>query len=407
DVMPRVRVLAIGLLLLLVWTFAPQPATAAEGCQTFQETGKTVCGLFLTYWREHGGLAQQGLPLTDATTSTTPDDPTPRARQYFERAIFEEHPEYAGSPYAVLLTLVGRQALHSRYLSTLPTTTPLPNNAPCATFNETGQTVCGVFLAYWQAHGGLAQQGYPLTGTFQERSVVDGQTYIVQYFERAVFEYHPANQPPYDVLLTLLGRDTCFAVAQGACFGYTAPTKPLTFSGNGSVIEHVTLPEGLLIAHGESTGTRNFIVWLKDAGATDVALLANEIAPASATRAARVPAAGAYLLDVQATGPWTLTITMPGPVEFGQAVALPHTFTGHGDGTAFITATTGALYVNGQQTGSRNFIVWVWDTTGEHVGLAANVVGSTPTATVLHVPSDGVYLLTIQADGDWTVSAHQ
>ncbi|MGN6810199.1 MAG: hypothetical protein ACTHMP_04945, partial [Thermomicrobiales bacterium] len=213
--MPRVRVLAIGLLLLLVWTFAPQPATAAEGCQTFQETGKTVCGLFLTYWREHGGLAQQGLPLTDATTSTTPDDPTPRARQYFERAIFEEHPEYAGSPYAVLLTLVGRQALHSRYLSTLPTTTPLPNNAPCATFNETGQTVCGVFLAYWQAHGGLAQQGYPLTGTFQERSVVDGQTYIVQYFERAVFEYHPANQPPYDVLLTLLGRDTCFAVAQG------------------------------------------------------------------------------------------------------------------------------------------------------------------------------------------------
>jgi hypothetical protein len=28
----------------------------------------------------------------------------------------------------------------------------------------------------------------------------------VQYFERARFEYHPENQPPYDVLLGLLGR---------------------------------------------------------------------------------------------------------------------------------------------------------------------------------------------------------
>jgi hypothetical protein len=29
--------------------------------------------------------------------------------------------------------------------------------------------------------------------------------YTVQYFERAVFEYHPENQPPYDVLLSQLG----------------------------------------------------------------------------------------------------------------------------------------------------------------------------------------------------------
>jgi len=36
-------------------------------------------------------------------------------------------------------------------------------------------------------------------------SVVDGKPYTVQYFERAVFELHPENQPPYDVLLSLLG----------------------------------------------------------------------------------------------------------------------------------------------------------------------------------------------------------
>ena len=39
----------------------------------------------------------------------------------------------------------------------------------------------------------------------QETSDTDGKVYTVQYFEKAVFERHPENQPPYDVLLSLLG----------------------------------------------------------------------------------------------------------------------------------------------------------------------------------------------------------
>src|SRR4051794_25890385 len=70
----------------------------------------------------------------------------------------------------------------------------------CQTFPQTGRTVCGRFLTYWQQHGGLAQQGYPVTNFFVEISDVNGQPYNVQYFERAVFELHPENQAPYDVL---------------------------------------------------------------------------------------------------------------------------------------------------------------------------------------------------------------
>src|ERR1044072_3992574 len=77
--------------------------------------------------------------------------------------------------------------------------------AGCNTFAETGKTLCGRFLEYWQSHGGLAQQGYPISTEMQERSDTDGKTYTVQYFERAVFEAHPENQPPNDVLLSLLG----------------------------------------------------------------------------------------------------------------------------------------------------------------------------------------------------------
>ena len=49
------------------------------------------------------------------------------------------------------------------------------------------------------------QQGYPLSDEFQEKSDLNGQTYTVQYFERAVFELHPENQAPYNILLSLLG----------------------------------------------------------------------------------------------------------------------------------------------------------------------------------------------------------
>ena len=73
-------------------------------------------------------------------------------------------------------------------------------------FPETKHYVKGLFLKYWIEHGGLAQQGYPLTEEFQEQSTLDGKTYTVQYFERAVFENHPENKgTPYEVLLTQLG----------------------------------------------------------------------------------------------------------------------------------------------------------------------------------------------------------
>jgi hypothetical protein len=75
----------------------------------------------------------------------------------------------------------------------------------CQTFPETGHKVCGRFLTYWQQNGGLAQQGFPISEEFVETSELNGKPYTVQYFERAVFEHHPDNRPPFDVLLSQLG----------------------------------------------------------------------------------------------------------------------------------------------------------------------------------------------------------
>jgi hypothetical protein len=178
-------------------------ANAQVNCQTFTETGKTVCGRFLDYWQRNGGLAQQGFPISDQLQEVSATDGKSYTVQYFERAVFELHPENA-APYDVLLSLLGVFEYKQRYGDTgAPYQAASTNNS--VLFKETGKTVGGSFLIYWQSHGGLAQQGYPISDEFTEVSALDGKPYTVQYFERAVFEKHPENAPPYDVLLSQLG----------------------------------------------------------------------------------------------------------------------------------------------------------------------------------------------------------
>jgi peptide/nickel transport system substrate-binding protein len=193
------------LLLLMLPAMGGSVSYAQTPSRTFPETGKTVKGIFLKYWNEHGGLAQQGLPITDEMQEKSDTDGKTYTVQYFERAVFELHPEYAGSPYEVLLSLLGVHQFKRRYPNDVPGQKPSTTNP--LKFDVTGKVVGGKFREYWEQHGGLAQQGYPLTNEFQERNLTDGKVYTVQYFERAVFELHPENAgTPSEVLLSLLGQ---------------------------------------------------------------------------------------------------------------------------------------------------------------------------------------------------------
>lgn len=73
-------------------------------------------------------------------------------------------------------------------------------------FTETGHYVGGGFWEFWRTHGGLPIFGYPLSEELQE-PVADGTVRTVQYFERAVFEWHPELPVPYQVLLRRLGAE--------------------------------------------------------------------------------------------------------------------------------------------------------------------------------------------------------
>jgi phosphate transport system substrate-binding protein len=180
-------------------------AQSQQNCRTFAETGnKRVCDRFLDYWSQSGGLAQQGYPLTDAQNEVSDINGKTYLTQYFERAVFELHPENQ-RPYDVLLSLLGVFEMRRRYGADGPEGQKA-STTNSLRFSQTGKTVGGKFREYWEKSGGLAQQGYPITDEFTERSNLNGKEYTVQYFERAVFELHPENQAPYDVLLAQVGR---------------------------------------------------------------------------------------------------------------------------------------------------------------------------------------------------------
>jgi hypothetical protein len=208
------RALLVMAVLVPALSLDLQPPAQAQSadCRVFPETGKSICGRMLTYWQEHGGLAQLGLPLSDERPEISELDGKTYTVTYFERAVLERHPENT-APYDILGSLLGLFTYQQKY----PKGTPgqQPNTTPGSIlFPETGKRLGGRFLAYWQANGGLAQQGYPITDEFTEMSDLDGKPYRAQYFERAVFEHHPENAAPYDVLLTQLGTQRLAATAK-------------------------------------------------------------------------------------------------------------------------------------------------------------------------------------------------
>ena len=70
-----------------------QGPTAPPSGMVFAETGKWVIEPFLSYFLGNGGVRMFGLPLSGMLTATAADG-QPRQVQYFERWVFEWHPEH-------------------------------------------------------------------------------------------------------------------------------------------------------------------------------------------------------------------------------------------------------------------------------------------------------------------------
>jgi hypothetical protein len=197
---------------LLVLALLPWQATHAQTEQRcFAETGHCISGRIRTFWEANGGLIVFGLPITPQREEII--EGRPLQVQWFERNRLELHPENA-PPYDVLLGRLGAE-----YVAQTGSPPPDTPKAECRYFEATGFNVCGDILLAWRASGidldgqpgkteaeNLALFGYPLTGEYP-MTFADGSTHNVQWFERARFELHPQNNPPFNVQLGLLGRE--------------------------------------------------------------------------------------------------------------------------------------------------------------------------------------------------------
>jgi len=203
----------------LVEVVAP-PAPAPSDQRCFPETGQCISGPIRTFWEQNGGLPVFGYPITPQRPEPTPSGTF--ESQWFERTRLELHPENA-PPYDVLLGRAGdiRLQQQGRDWTTFPKADTNNLNVPggCVYFSETQHSVCGVFLTAYRRYGlnfpgvgGISSQeslalfGLPLSEPMNE-VLEDGQQHTVQWFERARFEEHPANQPPYNVLYGRLGAE--------------------------------------------------------------------------------------------------------------------------------------------------------------------------------------------------------
>lgn len=210
--------MTIASLILLGLVIAGGPPSGAQAAASryFSETGHNVPEYFANYWDANGGLDSFGLPLTE------PYQQGNLTIQWFERARFERHLEYKDTPFEILLGQLGREVREPE------AAVANGNRAGGRYFGDTGHNVV-LFLAYWEANGGVARFGLPLTEERREISPANGQTYTVQYFERGRIEWHPeAAGTANEFLLGQIGRERYEAVKRtdSAALAAGVPVQP-------------------------------------------------------------------------------------------------------------------------------------------------------------------------------------
>lgn len=148
----------------------------APASQFFAATNRSVSGAFLDTYRRYG-LQSIGYPLSEERQENG------RTVQYFERVRMELHPEAAAVGFPVMFSRLGDDM--SKPAQPFARVAAFASGPSRAYFAQTGHSLAQPFLTFWQKSGGLALYGYPISEQIRQ----DGM--LVQWFERARFEYHP------------------------------------------------------------------------------------------------------------------------------------------------------------------------------------------------------------------------
>ena len=201
------RLAALFLVLIVLLTPWGNAGAQSADVQFFPETGHNIKGDFLRFYKSISDPRLVfGYPITEQITSKDG-----KTVQYFQRARFELRPDLPNGQQ-IQLTSVGQATYKPEQQLTMG------NSAGCDLF-PSGYSVCFAFLDFYKASGGVTQFGNPISPfEFHENL-------IVQYFEKARFEWRADRPEGQRVVLTDLGR--LYFDQLGEDPAHLKPVKPL------------------------------------------------------------------------------------------------------------------------------------------------------------------------------------
>ncbi|ABS55030.1 hypothetical protein Mboo_0512 [Methanoregula boonei 6A8] len=108
-------------------------------------------------------------------------------------------------------------------------------------------------------------------------------------------------------------------------------------------------------------------------------------------------------VDLENKNPYKIGTVDPNNLP-SYASSAPLVLTGNGDNiTEFGTPQSGAYIFTSTYSGQGNFVVWIKDSNGYEVGLAANTVDASTDSKMVHLDTD-TYYAEVTANGPWTLT---
>lgn len=173
---------------------------------------------------------------------------------------------------------------------------------------------------------------------------------------------------------------------------------PIALKGAGdTATDMFSLNQGYAIVKASHTGSSNFILHLLDQAGKKISLV-NEIGNYDGSTFALIKNEGKHLLNVKADGPWSIEVSQSPTSEAKDA---PASFTGQGDDVVFVNLKSGLTKFSSEHLGKSNFIVKV---NGSSI---VNEIGHYSGSSANSVQDDGLYIISIRADGKWSITVEQ
>jgi len=180
---------------------------------------------------------------------------------------------------------------------------------------------------------------------------------------------------------------------------------PVEFSGQGqSVTDGFHVEGGFTVFEMEHSGRSNFQVELVHGRTGDtVEYLANEIGSWQARYPMYVESGG-YVLDVNADGPWSITVRQPRLSE-DDVVSFPISAAGRYPDYIGPIHFQGLVRIGADYNGDSNFAAWVLGTAGGEAELLFNEIGAFEGETTFG--ADGYGWIRVEATGPWGLAVQE